>query len=219
RSSQKLVSTKSAASMRNWLPKLSGQLAGGDLLREPLSHSSLSIGANGLVLVFENFEDGKQLCNLQQLTYTVGQPGQFNAAAGAAGRSIKPNQRPQAAAVNVSDSAQVNNELLAVLREEVFDLLPQGDGFLTEHDPAGAVHYRNSVHGSRTQFQIHVTLLLLKAVKPSRGAEKLGGKRTPACSRMQAARTCGRSWRRAARTGTAAALHLPSGCHIIEGLS
>src|SRR5271165_4922460 len=109
---------------------------------------------DGLLLAVIDIENSHQFGHLQQVSDALRQVGQFDGAAAIARGSIQRDQRPQPAAVDVSDSRQVEDDALALCDHHFYGVAQIG-GFFAKNNTATAIDDHNVIYGSDNQFQLH----------------------------------------------------------------
>jgi len=102
-------------------------------------------------------EDGDQLGDLELVMHALSQVGQLDLAAQVAGRGVEPDQRSQAAAIDVADPAQVDDDLFGAL-QHALDHIAEVRRLLAKDDAPAATDYRHTTRLVGRDFQSHSRL-------------------------------------------------------------
>src|SRR6266568_3169702 len=106
-------------------------------------------------LVVFHVENGVQLGDLQQVVDLLGQIQQLQFPALVAHGSVCADQFADPRAVDVIHVAEVQQNFLLALAEQVFDIVAQHDAAFAERNAATAIHNGDAVDLACSGFQVH----------------------------------------------------------------
>src|SRR5205823_6277984 len=125
-------------------------------LYHPKSGGSFPLieGIHGFAFAFKGLKDGQQLGDLQQVADALREVGELDVSAGGARRSIKRDQSSQAAAIDVADASEVDDDVRFAVGDQSLHQVTKSGRFVAKHDASVAGENCDSILIAGCEFQI-----------------------------------------------------------------
>src|SRR6266404_1234994 len=111
-------------------------------------------GVHGLTFAFKSLKHGQQLSDLQKIANALGEISQLDVSTGGASRGIERDQSSQAAAIDVADSAQVNDDVRLAVSDQALYGVTQCGRLVAKDDATIAGEDRDPILFAGCQFQV-----------------------------------------------------------------